>query len=133
MVVSRLGDMETSTAQAALRLEPVVGGNARPRVTRSHHKQRLCRCGGRISDHREALPCMHHRLSASLARSSYFQPARLLEVVASMTTPVRRRLPLDLLEPRSRPASPLGKPERERGRVVLLWDAALLDVAVEVG
>jgi hypothetical protein len=39
----------------------------------------------------------------------------------------------DPLEPRRRPARHFGDPERQRGRVVLLGDAVLLDVAVEVG
>jgi hypothetical protein len=40
---------------------------------------------------------------------------------------------LDLLEPRHRPARALGDPERKRGRIVLLGDTVLLDVAVELG
>jgi hypothetical protein len=42
------------------------------------------------------------------------------------------RLQAHLLEPRLRPACERGDPERERGRVLLLGDAVLGDVAVEV-
>jgi hypothetical protein len=46
--------------------------------------------------------------------------------------PVLRLLPLDLLEPRHRAACSFGDPEGETGRIVLR-DAVLLDVPVEVG
>jgi hypothetical protein len=56
-----------------------------------------------------------------------------LEVVDLDHDAVRGLLPLDRLEPRHRPTCYLGDPERESGRIVLPWDAVLLDVAVEVG
>jgi hypothetical protein len=60
------------------------------------------------------------------------EASECLEVVALDHDPVRRLLPLDLLEPRHRPARGLGDPEGEGGRVVLPEDAVLGDVAVEV-
>jgi hypothetical protein len=65
-------------------------------------------------------------LRSSLARAA-------VEIVALDHDSVRRRLPLDPLEPRHRPARDLGEPERERRRLALLGDAVLGDVAVEVG
>ena len=56
-----------------------------------------------------------------------------LEVVALDHDPVRRRLTFDLLEARHRPARNVRDLEGERGRVVLLRNAMLPDVAVEVG
>jgi hypothetical protein len=56
-----------------------------------------------------------------------------LEVVALDHDPVRRRLPFNLHEAEHRPAGLLDDPEGERGRVVLLRNAMLLEVAVEVG
>jgi hypothetical protein len=55
-----------------------------------------------------------------------------LEVVALDHDTVRRLLPLDLFEPRHRAARDVGDPQRERRRIVLLGDAVLVDVAVEV-
>jgi hypothetical protein len=56
-----------------------------------------------------------------------------LVIVALADDPVRRLLPLDLLKPRNAPVHVLCDPEREGGRVVLLGDTVLLDVAVEAG
>ena len=66
-------------------------------------------------------------------RRAYGRPAAALEVVALDHDPVCRLLPLDFLEPGHRPAGDLRDPEGESGRPVLLRDAVLLDVAVEVG
>ena len=55
--------------------------------------------------------------------------------MASLPAPHRQLLVLgllDLLEPWRRPARPLGDPKGERCRVVLLRDAVLFNVAVEV-
>jgi hypothetical protein len=44
-----------------------------------------------------------------------------------------RRLPLDLLEVADASVRDFRQPDRERGRMVVLRDAVLLDVTVEVG
>ena len=89
---------------------------------------------------RKGLPLSDRHLHSHGLRSSGppnqhlarpIEPARS-EVVALDHDPVRRRLPLDLLEPGHRPAGDFGDPEGERGRLVLLGDAVLGDVAVEV-
>jgi hypothetical protein len=71
-------------------------------------------------------------MDASMESTNRSSPSSVLEVVALDHNPVRRRYPLDLLGAEHRPAADFGDPEGERGRVVLLGDAVLGDVAVEV-